>query len=175
MNLEMVQQYLSALSQRERLVLIGGGLALLLLGMVFLWWLPMLDEIEVREVILADRLETIQWMEQSAKEVKRLEKSVGKGDKKGQKKKKSKEGSLLTIANKTARNGGLGEVLKRVEPKGKNQVRLWFEEAPFDKIHAWLLILRDEYGIVVSSINIDLEDSPGQVRARLVLSRTGAE
>ncbi len=59
--------------------------------------------------------------------------------------------------------------MKRLEPQGNNKVQIWFENTGFDSLISWLGKLASQHQIHINSINIDRQDTPGTVNARLVL------
>ena len=78
--------------------------------------------------------------------------------------------SIVVIIDKTTRQSGLAAYLKANQPEGDAQVRLRFEDAPFDVIVTWLGELSQQYGMVALSANFDVA-SPGRVNCSLILSR----
>lgn len=79
--------------------------------------------------------------------------------------------SLVLVVDRTTRNQGLAEYLKRNQPDGADAIRLRFEDAPFDNLIAWLVEMQSTFGVGAVSANIDSSRSPGRVNCNLVLSR----
>ncbi|HHC72819.1 MAG TPA: type II secretion system protein M [Thiotrichales bacterium] len=77
--------------------------------------------------------------------------------------------SLLSLVDRTARQAGLRDRLKKVEPRGSQQAQLWFEEVPFDRLVSWLGELHGRHGYRVVSITIDRQEGEGLVNARLLI------
>ena len=74
------------------------------------------------------------------------------------------------MADSTARSNGLGAALKRVEPEGSRNVRVWLENASFDQVMKWLGTLNTTYGIRTDSASLErVADATGRVNARLSL------
>jgi general secretion pathway protein M len=80
--------------------------------------------------------------------------------------------SLLSVADSTARAGGLGPALKRVEPEGSDSVRVWLEGAPFDVLVKWLGTLSTIHGVNAETVTMERSDATGRVSARLTLQAT---
>ena len=78
--------------------------------------------------------------------------------------------SIVVIIDKTTRQTALAAYLKANQPEGDAQVRLRFEDAPFDVLVTWLGELSQQYGMVAVSANFDAA-SPGRVNCSLILSR----
>lgn len=163
--------YWFALNPRERLVLTGGTMLLIALLVVFLFWLPIQEQLAQEKQKLAERVTTLQWMQQASTEVARLQPLR----KTSPQKKDDEHKSILSLADQTARNQGLGDALKRVEPEGTTRVRLSFENVSFDGLLDWLAILNQQHDIQVQQLTIEADETPGQVQARLVLGPTGSK
>ena len=54
---------------------------------------------------------------------------------------------------------------------GETEVKIWFEDVPFDNLARWIGILQSRYGVSVSGAEIERRSSPGLVNARLSLVR----
>ena len=78
--------------------------------------------------------------------------------------------SIVVIIDKTTRQSALAAHLKANQPEGDSQVRLRFEDAPFDLLVTWIGELSQQYGMVALSANFDMA-SPGRVNCSLILSR----
>lgn len=159
----------AAMGRREQRVVIGGGIVLLVvLGQVAVVE-PGLAWLEQRRRQLEEKNATLAWMQRSAQEMARL-RSAGVAA--AASRAPSGE-SLLALADRTAKEKGLGGALRRVEPDGAGRVRMWFEKAPFAGVMAWLSELEGQRSVRVENLVVDREEQPGQVRVRLVL--LGAE
>ena len=77
--------------------------------------------------------------------------------------------SLLALADASAREAQLANVLKRIEPVSAGRVSVWLEAAPFDAMAGWLEQLQNRYGIRAEEFSVSLAAAPGQVDARIVL------
>ncbi|MBF0270747.1 MAG: type II secretion system protein M [Magnetococcales bacterium] len=162
---------LSSLASRERRVVVGGGVVLAAL-LVEMWVIePGLEWLEGRRRVVEEKSATLAWMKNAAQEVTRLKAAGvtaqpsaagGSGAGGGE--------SLLALADRTARERGLGGALRRVEPEGSGRVRLWFEKVTFEGLMGWLSELESRHGARAENITLDREESPGQVSSRVVLA-----
>ena len=75
----------------------------------------------------------------------------------------------LALADASAREAQLANVLKRIEPVSAGRVSVWLEAAPFDAMAGWLEQLQNRYGIRAEEFSVSLAAAPGQVDARIVL------
>ena len=152
-----------ALAPRDRLVLgLGAGLLALMLGWAFVWY-PLAQG----QASMATKLTTAEaelaFMRQAAAGL-RAARASGVGgtfDRGGQ--------SLLALADRSARDAGLGAALRRVEPLQDVRVNASFEGAQFDALTAWLETLQQRYGVSVDELQVDRVAGVGLVDARVTL------
>lgn len=161
-----MRQYWDNLQPRERIILlIGSGCVLLLLLYAFIWE-PFTRESARLEQSVADQQVLLAWISDASREVERLRRGRGaKGGRGGE--------SIMALVDRTAKSGGLGTHLKRIQPDGSGKVRLWLEASPFDSVVRWLRQLEERYGVYAEGVVIDSTDTSGLVNARLVLEGRG--
>lgn len=162
-----MKELLENISTRERGFLgVGVTLAVFFL-LYFLIIEPIGKGFAKYKTEVPKKRETLVWMQTARREVVKLM-AAGTGTQKG----KSYSSPLVTI-EKTAKQWKLDTSLKRVEPEGENNVKVWIEEAIFDDLVLWLQLLRNEYHIDVASINVDKKDATGYVDARITFVEAG--
>lgn len=157
----LLKEHWGRLQERERHFLLGGAVALLLLGGYGLIWDPYVEGMARLEKEVVEQRALLRWMEEAAAEVQGLRRG-----------RPVKGGSLLALADSTARAAGLGSALKRVEPEGQRGVRVWFEQVPFDDLLRWLDQL-SQRGVRLSGLVVERRPEPGRIDARLVLEEAG--
>ena len=79
------------------------------------------------------------------------------------------EGSLLSIVSSSTQEQGINP--NRLQPEGENAVSLWFDNVAFSSVMQLLERMAAIPGVEVQQLVIDGSEEPGQVRARIVLSR----
>jgi general secretion pathway protein M len=161
-----MKEWLEGLDARERLLVIGGASLLVVFLLFVLVWLPMRAGYNNLKASVAEQRETAIWMQRSAQQLAGLKRSggaapTGLGGR-----------SLLAVTDSTARAGGLGAELKRVEPEGRDSVRVWLDGASFDVLVKWLATLSSTHGIQVDNATLERSDVAGRVDARLTLQAT---
>lgn len=159
-----MKEWFEGLQPRERLMLMAGGTALVIMLFYLMIWTPVNRSVSRLEKTVVEQESLLQWMKEAAEEVKKLRgTSGGVGRiKPGQ--------SLLSLIDQTARTGRLGEALKRVKPDGENKVSVWLENAGFDDLTLWLESLQRTYGVEIVTMVVDQKDTPGKVDARVVFA-----
>ncbi|MEO5347331.1 MAG: type II secretion system protein M [Magnetococcus sp. YQC-9] len=162
-------RWLATLGRRERRMVMGGALLITVILIESFVVEPGLEWLEGQRRLVTAREETLGQMRRSAQEVARL-KAAGAGQSTTVGKGGRSDESLLSLADRTAKEQGLGAALRRVEPEGEGRVRLWFEKVAFDGLIVWLHDLESRFGAQVENITVDREENPGQVRCRVGLA-----
>jgi len=159
-----MKAWLESLAPRERMMVIAAAALVALLLIYALIWSPIRSGYLDLQDSVAGQRDTAVWMQESAQLLAQL-KGSGTGAARG-----LGGQSLLSLADSTARAGGLASALKRVEPEGGNSVRVWLDNAPFDKVVEWLGSLAERYGINADTVSMErVTDAAGRVNARLTL------
>lgn len=159
-----IKDWLASLEQRERHLVIAGAVLAAIMILYVAIWNPLSSSVENLRVTTRDQQTMLVWMRQAAQEVKKLRGSGGTKPASGQ--------SLLTLVDRTAKAGRLGTAVKRVQPDGELKVRVWMEEASFDDVIRWLVLLESRHGIGIESSVFEVKENPGRVDVRLVLEAT---
>ncbi|MCG7873493.1 MAG: type II secretion system protein M [Candidatus Thiodiazotropha lotti] len=161
----MKQWWLSKTPQ-EHLAMIIGGTAVLLLLIYLIVWRPFQQSLEQKALLVKSQESTLQWMKDNADLVRNMRNNQpGKGA--------ASNEALLTLVDRTAKRVQLRQQIKRIKPQGDDAVQLWVEQASFDALIRWLGQMTQEHALNIESLNIDREDAPGLINARVVLQRGG--
>ena len=153
----------SGLSERDRRMLSIGGVVVAVLLFWALWFDPLLQS----RRSLADSVKQAEadlvYMQAASQRLAAMQSSGSASgfDRGGR--------SLLALADASAREAQLANVLKRIEPVSAGRVSVWLEAAPFDAMAGWLEQLQNRYGIRAEEVSVALAAAPGQVDARIVL------
>ena len=158
-----MKAWLENLDPRERMMVAAGGALLVLFLLYIMIWSPLHSGYDSIKETVEEQRATALWMQQSAQTLKGLKGRAGS----------AAQGlggrSLLSVADSTARAGGLGPALKRVEPEGSDSVRVWLDGAPFDVLVKWLGTLSTIHGVNAETVTMERSDATGRVNARLTL------
>lgn len=156
-----MKDLLAGLGARERFLLLIGAVLIALVLLYGLLWKPLGDRVASLRATVAEQGALHQWMQATGQEIRQL---------RGQRRpERAERASLLALADRTARERGLGAAIRRVEPEGADKVRIQLEQAPFDDMVVWLEQLVARHGVRIDIITIDARDQPGLVNARLTL------
>ena len=161
-----MKEWFLGLEPRERLLVAGGAVVLALL----LFYVAIIEPISSNYAALrqgvAEQKKTLVWMQGAARQVQTLKRSSPAARGLGGR-------SLLAVVDQSARSGGLGDAIKRIEPDGAKGVKVWLEGVAFDPMVLWLGNLTRTYQIEPSIVTIEPQGN-GRVNARLTLLEPGA-
>ena len=151
----------AGLAPRERIIMAGGAVVLVVLVIYLLLWEPLARKKEQVRTDISALTADLMWMEQVAGQVKRRAAQQSSQATSG-----ASGGSVLTLIEVSARAAGLRETLERVQPEGQG-ARLSFAETGFDNLLRWLGELEQRHGLHVSQLAVDAGTAPGTVTARI--------
>lgn len=80
---------------------------------------------------------------------------------------------LLTLAERSAREVGVGAALKRLDGADGGRVRARLEAAPFGTLVRWLATVQSGGGASIESLTLERGADPGLVDASIVLTPAG--
>jgi type II secretory pathway component PulM len=154
--MEALLQYYAKLSDREqRILLIGGVAALILIILAIL--MPLQRHVGELTQRVEQKRDDLVWLRSMAPQLAGL-RNIGP---------QPLNESLVVLVDRTARQSGLQRAVVGSQPDGDVSVR--FEQTPFDGLLAWLSQLRQSYGVRVDSAVVETGASAGTVNANLVL------
>jgi general secretion pathway protein M len=151
--------WLQSLSERERRMVMFGGIAavvLLIVAVIF----PLEGNVTKAHARIEQKQQDLAWMKGVAPALA----SAGPLAQPPQ-----NQESLIVLIDRSARELGLGASLTSSEPSGPGGLRVRLEKAPFDILVGWIARLADQNGIRVESASVDGAGEPGVVNASLVL------
>jgi len=152
------------LQPRERLIVAVGAVVLALTLIYVALWEPAANARAKQAAALADqralaeRLETIGATVQKAR-------ASGVGAIQG------RDQSLLTLIDQQGKSPELGKAPARLQPEGDTEVKVWFEDVPFDALVRWMATLESRYGVQIVGAEIERRATAGLVNARLTVVR----
>jgi general secretion pathway protein M len=162
--MQKIKDRLNALQPRERIIVIGGAILVLVTAVYVLGLAPLYAAVSAQAKRVEQKEGDLAWMRSVAGEVAMLSASAP-----------SRPGpsneSLVVLIDRAARECGLGASLTGQTPNGENGIRVRLEGAEFDKIMVCLGTLQQIHAVDVESATIDRTGKPGLVNANLVLTR----
>lgn len=164
--MQKLKDRLNALQPRERIIIIGGAILLLVTAIYLLGLAPLYAAVNGQAKRVAQKEGDLAYMRSVAGEVSVL--SAATPSRPGP----SNE-SLVVLIDRAARECGLSSSLTGQTPNGETGIRVRLEGAEFDKLMVCLGTLQQVHSIDVESATIDRTAKPGLVNANLVLTRVG--
>jgi len=159
--MESIQRPLRRLNPRERIIVVGGAVSLLIMVIYLFVWEPLLEKQVALNASIKSQQDVHQWMLKSAAEV-RLLKGSGK-------QKTLSSSAMQSVINRTAKSALPGALIKRIEKNRQQGVQVWIEQVAFDDMMKWLGGLQQKNGIQVASLISERTNQIGRVNIRLVL------
>lgn len=160
----MIRDYFRQLSPRERYLVIVTAFIVLVTLFYFTLWQPMHKGIAQKRDHLKLQKTQLHSMQEQAQELRSAQRSTGKAPQRI-----TSSSSLLSVIDRTAKQGQLKSTLQKAQPDGDDGVRLWMVNITFDQLIRWLDKLEREYGIYVSDIAIERNELSGRVDSRILL------
>lgn len=163
MNNEWLQRgsvWWRGLQPRERTLVGGGAIVLLVMLFYLLLWAPLHRELARLRTDVPKAAEQLSWMRAQAGRVNQLRATAPT---------QLKGGGLLSFVEQSATTFNLKQNIKRVEPDGNNAVRLVVDGVSFNNLVSWLGNLHKQGGVRVDNATFEGQAAPGTVNARLLL------
>lgn len=156
---QLLEKYRS-LSERERILVVVGGIGLVIALFYALVWSPLQTTITTSKKGIANKQELLVWVEQNANKAIQLKQSAGGG--------RSFTGSLPQAVNQAAARNSID--ITRMQPQ-KDEIQVWVDKASFDSTLSWLQQM-EQMGINIAEADIAETDETGMIKVRrLRLSR----
>ena len=144
-------------SSRERLLVVTAVMLLVVVLFYGLYWKPMSTSIDRLTRAVPEARSQVAQMRIQAKQIPVA--SVARLQK-----------SLLPTLEESIDNHGLREQLRQLQPSLDDSAQVVLDQVNYVNLVKWLVNLKRQYGVFVSSAKIGTTDSPGYVNAQLVLS-----
>jgi general secretion pathway protein M len=148
------------LNPRERRIVGGGAVALLVLVLVGGLLLPLQSALSAATGRAATKREDLDWMRLNAPEIMAAggQLPADSGD------------PPVVLVDRVGHAAGLADSLRGTQPSGTAGVRVQLEAAPFDTLVTWLATLEQRYGLAIESITVDRTAKPGVVNASVTFA-----
>ena len=152
------------LQPRERVIVAVGAVVVALTLIYVALWEPAANARARQTTALADQRALAERLETIAVKVQKARAS-GVSAIQGQNQ------SLLTLIDQQGKSAELGKPPARLQPEGDTEVKVWFEDVPFDALVRWMATLESRYGVQIVGAEIERRAVAGLVNARLTVVR----
>lgn len=158
-----MRDWWEGLQERERRMLLGGSVALVLVLLYGLAWLPLGDRLADERERLRRAEATLEWMRETGAEIRVLRAAGGV---------EPDPRPLLSLVDSTAKVQGLQGSIRRIQPAGQDDVRVSMQDASYRQLMAWLVDLHRR-GVHARQLSGQRADDPGRINANITLHRLG--
>ena len=164
-QLQNLQNWYHGLQQRERQLVLSAAVVVAATMFYLIIWEPIHKSIAEQTQKYQSQAGIMQWMQNAANEVKILKASGSTNRRTGSTQ------AVTLLVEKSAALAGIKPYLSRLESTSDKGARVTIDAASFDQLLLWLNTLQTQHGISVTSANLDRDDKPGAVNARMTLKR----
>jgi len=164
-SIEQLKDQFNGLEARERKMLMLGVVAVVIFLIYALIYKPMNNSISQLQKSNATNQTLLVWMTKSAAALKRTSGKVNKVDKR-------RGRNMNVVINTTASSANIS--ISRSQPRDNKQYQIWIDEVLFNDLLLWLNILQNDYGVIVSNINLGTTGNIGQVKVNLTFQDSGS-
>lgn len=165
-QLEDIQNWYHGLQQRERQLVLAASILVITTLLYLIIWEPIHNGVQDQTQRYQSQLEILDWMQTAATEVRTL-KATG-----ASKRKTNSSQPVTLLVEQSATTAGIKPFIRKLESTSDKGARITIDAASFDQVLLWLSTLQTQYGITVSSANLDRAEKQGAINARMTLSRT---
>jgi general secretion pathway protein M len=155
-----------SLQTRERMILTVSAIILSLILIYLLIIEPYLESRAMLANNIQANQQTLVWMQQASQQVKQLRASASPRVRAGTDKR-----SLLAVVDISAKRSKIHTNIQRMEPEGRDGVKLTIDDVDFDKLIHWIGSIQLSQGVNVTRATVSRSDTPGLIDSRLSLQR----
>lgn len=156
-----MQKWWQELDSRERMLIMGIGVVLLLALYFSAVWYPIYAARGRAEQRLVYSQADLNWMQSASAELKRLESLSSKV--------RTYDGTLLTLIGETAGKSNMGTAIKKLDPEGSLLARVTVEKAIYTDFMGWLVMMHSNYGVRVVNAGLRKGAVAGTIDGEITL------
>ncbi len=160
--MKALQEWWRGLVQREKLLVLLGGGALLACLYYLLVLEPLTQRVERLEKSVRAESETLIWLE--------AQRAVAQGQGGAATPAVDDGRSLLAIINDAASAHGIAAGLKRVTPLSERNLTVGFEDVAYAGVMQWLQEMVAQRGARIERLSMERRDKPGIVTTEMTLT-----
>ncbi len=155
-----------SLQTRERMIFMVSAIMLVLILIYLLIIEPYIESRTMLANNIQANQQTLVWMQQASQQVKQLRASASPRVRAGKDKR-----SLLAVVDISAKRSKIRTNIQRMEPQGKDGIKLTIDDVDFDKLIRWVGSIQLSQGVNVTRGTVSRSDTLGLIDSRLSLQR----
>ncbi len=159
--MKKLQAWYAGLQERERRLVLWGGVVLAVLLLVGGVLLPLQSAVTQAEARSETRRQDLEWMRINSPEIRSGAAIV----------RRETNEAPMVLVDRVGHEAGVANTFRGTQPSGATGVRVQLEGVPFDAMIEWLGTLDTRYGYSVESITIDRTAKTGVVNANVTLTQ----
>jgi general secretion pathway protein M len=156
-----MKAYLNSLNERERWMLAGAVLCLILYSYYMFLYTPLNHQVSLKSTQLVEKVTTLDWM-----------KKVKQQYRKPKTKEAIDNSQLLTIMATQLKEDATLKFPYQLQQTGSGDIQLTFETVPFNAFIAWLEKINEHYQVNLKQFNAERTPTPGVVHVMVLISAT---
>ncbi|MBN1378628.1 MAG: type II secretion system protein M [Gammaproteobacteria bacterium] len=160
--LAMAKEWWGNLQTRERLILIGGSVVLVVMLLWATIWDPLVHGVNNLQSGVAAKQKDLQWMQKASVQIKAVQ---------GTQPRSGGNQSLLSLLEERVNALGLKSALQRMTPDGPNQIKFWINSGNFDQLIKLFGELEQQHGVKIVNLSVTATEQIGLVDARVTVVR----
>ncbi|WP_058535497.1 GspM family type II secretion system protein LspM [Legionella saoudiensis] len=156
-----MKAYLSSLNEREKWMVIGAAVCLVLYCYYMFLYTPLSHQVNQKTNQLVEKITTLDWMKKV------------KGQNLRPKSKETVDNSqLLTILATQLKDHALQKYPYQLQQTGSGDIQLTFEAVPFNLFVTWLTKINEKYALTIKQFNAEKTPTAGVAHVMILLSAT---
>lgn len=154
-----MKTYLSTLNEREKWMLIGAVLCLILYCYYLFLYTPLSHQVTQKSTQLVEKIATLDWM-----------KKIRQKNHKSKTKETVDNSQLLTILATQLKEDSTLKFPYQLQQTGSGDIQLTFDAVAFNLFIAWLEKINERYAVSLKQFNAERTPTPGVVHVMVLLS-----
>lgn len=156
---DQIKAYLEGLNERERRLVLGGAMVLVVILAYQFIWSPFIGGLDKLNKKVEQQQQDILWMQNSMQELRELSKTAVKPEAAGH--------SVYSAIESSARTKFGANI--QVQQEGQKGVRVQITNIAFDEIMLWLDGLQSSQQIVIKEFSAESTGAMGYVKSSILL------
>lgn len=156
-----MKTYLNSLNDREKWMVIGAGLCLILYVYYLFLYEPLHQKITQKSEHYIEKVDTLEWM-----------KTINQTYHPAKSKQTLDNSKLLTLIASQLKEKETLKVPSQIQQTSAGEIQITFDEVPFTLFIHWLIQLNEQYQIIIKQFEVDRTDKPGVTHLMIILSAT---
>jgi general secretion pathway protein M len=154
-----MKAYLNSLNERERKMVLGTIICVLIYVYYYLLYTPLNTNLELKSSLLVEKKETLIWMNQ-----------IKKHQKPASTKQNISNNQLLTILATQLKESDTLKYPYQLQQTGQGDIQLTFQQVPFNAFITWLIKVNQGYSINIKQLDVNKTDTPGMTQLMVIIS-----